>query len=36
MPWRSLPAPGSVMAIAVIASPFAIAGSHFRFCLSLP
>ena len=33
---RSLPVPGSVMAMAVITSPLAIRGSHVRFCSSLP
>ena len=33
---RSLPAAGSVMTMAPIMSPRAIAGSHFRFCSSVP
>ena len=33
---RSLPVPGSVMAIAVITSPLAMRGSQARFCSSLP
>ena len=35
MPCRSLPAPGSVIAIAVISSPLAKPGSHRRFCSSV-
>jgi hypothetical protein len=34
--WRSLPAPGSVIAIAPIASPLAIRGSQCDFCSSVP
>ena len=33
---RSLPVPGSVMAMAVITSPLAMRGSQVRFCSSLP
>ena len=33
---RSLPVPGSVMAMAVITSPLAILGSQVRFCSSVP
>ena len=36
MPRRSLPVPGSVIAIAPISSPAAILGSHRCFCSSLP
>ncbi len=35
-PCRSLPVPGSVMAMAAITSPLAILGSQVRFCSSLP
>ncbi len=35
MPWRSLPAPGSVIAIAVMISPLTQPGSQRRFCSSL-
>ncbi|MNF99199.1 hypothetical protein D3C84_820900 [compost metagenome] len=36
MPCRSLPVPGSVMAMAHTVSPDTILGSHFCFCASLP
>ena len=36
MPARSLPAPGSVMAIARIFSPLHMAGRYFCFCSSVP
>ena len=36
MPWRSLPAPGSVIAMAVIVSPLTQPGSQRRFCSSVP
>ena len=35
MPWRSLPAPGSVMAMAVISSPLVNPGSQRCFCSSV-
>ena len=35
-PCRSLPVPGSVMAMAAITSPLAILGNQVRFCSSLP
>ena len=35
MPARSLPAPGSVIAIATMVSPLMIPGSHRFFCSSL-
>jgi hypothetical protein len=36
MPWRSLPAPGSVIAIAVTVSPDTQPGSQRRFCSGVP
>lgn len=36
MPCRSLPAPGSVIAIAEISSPLTSPGSQRRFCSSVP
>ena len=36
MPFRSLPVPGSVMAMASMVSPLAARGSHFFFCSSVP
>ncbi|SQA26331.1 Uncharacterised protein [Streptomyces griseus] len=35
MPWRSEPAPGSVMAMAVTVSPEQKPGSQRRFCSSV-
>ena len=35
MPWRSEPAPGSVMAMAVISEPSQNPGSQRRFCSSV-
>ena len=35
MPARSLPAPGSVIAMAMISSPLAMPGSQRCFCSSL-
>ncbi len=35
MPWRSEPAPGSVMAMAVMVSPLQKPGSQRRFCSSV-
>ncbi|MNV89838.1 hypothetical protein D3C71_1841690 [compost metagenome] len=34
--FRSLPVPGSVMAMARMVSPEAAPGSHLRFCSSVP
>ena len=36
MPCRSLPAPGSVIAMAVMVSPETQPGSQRRFCSSVP
>ena len=36
MPCRSLPAPGSVIAIAPMHSPVAMGGSHRAFCSCVP
>ena len=36
MPFRSEPAPGSVIAIAPISSPLAMRGSQRCFCSSVP
>lgn len=35
MPWRSEPAPGSVIAMAVMVSPVQKPGSQRRFCSSV-
>lgn len=35
MPWRSEPAPGSVIAMAVMISPLQKPGSQRRFCSSV-
>ena len=36
MPCRSLPVPGSVIAMAQTVSPATMRGSHFFFCSSVP